>query len=238
MNRGGREGFSALIDPSAPADKPETAQMKVIHKALRREFRLLPDLVAGVAAGDTGRAGRIAGHASLILGMLHEHHESEDELLWPLLRARVPLEESLLQAMEVQHQTVAALVGMIQPDLPAWSRTADLSTRDRLTGHLRQLHTALEEHLALEETAVLPLIHEHLTVPEWLAPQHAAMKKGPSGLAAKLILAGAVLEDATPGEQAWFLSTMPPPARVLWRVFGTRLYSRINSVRGAADAGV
>jgi hemerythrin-like domain-containing protein len=228
-----------LIDPSAPADKPETAQMKVIHKALRREFRLLPALVAGVAAGDTERASEIARHTSLVLAMLHEHHESEDELLWPLLHARVPLEESLIQTMETQHRVVADLVGAIQPDLPAWSRTADVAARDRLTDHLRQLQTALEEHLANEETAVLPLIHEHLTVPEWLAPQHAAMKKGPSGLTAKLILAGVVLEDTTPREQAWFLHAMPPPARVLWRLFGTRLYAaRTSAVRGAADAGV
>ncbi|TDD30194.1 hemerythrin domain-containing protein [Nonomuraea terrae] len=214
-----------LIDPAAPPDKPETAQMKVIHKALRREFRLLPVLASQVAGHDTKRAGELASHATLVLGMLHEHHESEDTLLWPLLRQRVPLEKPLVETMEEQHHVVAELIGALQEDLPAWSRGADTQTRDRLADCLRRLWAALEEHLDLEERAVLPLIHEHLTVPEWLAPQHAALANGPAGLTAKLLLAGVVLEDATEREQAWFLHSMPPPARVLWRLFGKRMYA-------------
>ncbi|SDL98414.1 Hemerythrin HHE cation binding domain-containing protein [Nonomuraea maritima] len=214
-----------LIDPSAPRDKPETAQMKVIHKALRRELSLLPVLLSKVAAGDTGRAGVLAGHALLVLDMLHEHHEGEDALLWPLLRQRVPLEEQLVQTMEAQHEVVADLVEAIRSHLTDWSRAADARLRDRVTDFLLRLEAALEDHLDLEERAVLPLIHEHLTVPEWLAPQHAAMANGPAGLKAKLLLAGVVLEDATEREQAWFLRSMPPPARLMWRLLGRRMYA-------------
>src|SRR4051812_19732567 len=85
------------IDPSAPLDKPETAQMVVIHKVFRREFRLLPVAIASVPDGDTDAARPLAAHTELMLAMLHEHHESEDELIWPLLHARVPMEDELIE---------------------------------------------------------------------------------------------------------------------------------------------
>jgi hypothetical protein len=87
-------------------------------------------------------------------------------------------------------------------------------------------------HLDLEEREVLPLIHDNLTVAEWLAPQHHAMKHGPKGLVDKLLLAGMVLEDTSPGEGAWFLSEMPPPARAIWKLIGKRRYAdHVTKVR-------
>lgn len=222
------------INPEAPADKPETEQMKVIHRALTREFALFPALVAAVPAGDTARARRVAAHVELILGMLHEHHEAEDELLWPVLRARVPLERGLIDTMEAQHHAIAAAIGEVEAALPLWTAAAGADERASLVPHLHDLEKVLAEHLALEESEVLPLIHEHLTVPEWLAPQAHAMKHGPSGLSAKLLLAGAVLEEASPREQAWFLGEMPPPARVMWRLFGARQYA--NHVRAVRES--
>ncbi|WP_436535160.1 hemerythrin domain-containing protein [Actinoplanes sp. HUAS TT8] len=217
------------INPDAPADKPETDQMKVIHRALSREFALFPTLVAAVPPGDTTRARRVGRHVGLILGMLHEHHEAEDELLWPVLRSRVPLEQALVDVMEEQHHVIATAVTAIEALLPGWTATAGADERADLVQKLNDLEKALAEHLSLEESEVLPLIHEHLTVAEWHAPQEHAMAHGPAGLTAKLLLAGAVLEDATPREQSWFLGEMPPPARVMWRLFGARQYA--NHVR-------
>ncbi|MGJ6967871.1 hemerythrin domain-containing protein [Streptosporangium sp. G11] len=224
-----------LIDPNSPADKPEIQQMKVIHRAMRREFARLPELIAAVPAGDIARARLLGAHLALVLGMLHEHHEAEDELLWPILIERVPLEKDLIEVMQRQHDAIARAVGVVEAGLPSWTADASLTARDRLAGALRDLGSALIEHLGLEEGAVLPLIHEHLTVPEWLAPQEHAMKHGPKPLTGKLTLAGMVLEDATPRERAWFLSEMPAPARFLWRVMGARRYeAHVRAVRAGA----
>ncbi|MFJ6074004.1 hemerythrin domain-containing protein [Streptomyces sp. NPDC093065] len=213
-----------LINPDAPADKPEIQQMKVIHRVMRREFAQLPDLVAAVGAGDTARARLLGEHLSLVLDMLHEHHEAEDELLWPVLVQRVPLKKDLIAVMETQHQAIGDAVDAVAARLPAWTAQAGATARDLLAGALRDLGPALTEHLDLEEEEVLPLIHDHLTVPEWLAPQKHAMKHGPRTLTGKLTLAGMVLEDATPRERAWFLGEMPAPARLLWRLRGARRY--------------
>ena len=213
------------IDPNAPADKPETEQMKVIHRALTREFALLPGQVEQVPEGDTARAEVIGAHLTLVLGMLHEHHEAEDELLWPVLHQRVPLENELIDTMESQHHAIAEAIDAVNEAQEVWTRTADAGARGALSTRLRQLEKVLAEHLTLEEEAVLPLIHENLTVAEWLAPQKHAMDNSPGRLTDKLLTAGIVLEGTTPRERAWFMAEMPPPARVLWRLIGARQYA-------------
>jgi len=176
--------------------------MVVIHKALRREFSLMPTLVAAVADGDLSRAATIAEHAQLSLRFLHEHHNSEDRLIWPILQERVPLEERLIELMKRQHQSVDDLIALITPKLVAWSETADTRTRELIAARLTELDIALDEHLVREETDVLPLIHENLSVAEWNASEDEAVKNGPRSLSAKLLLAGMVLEDANPAEHA------------------------------------
>jgi len=224
-----------LINSASPVDKPETEQMVVIHQALRREFTLLPALVAAVSDNDAVRARPIGEHLALVLDMLHGHHEAEDELLWPLLRQRVPLCKELIDVMEQQHQVVADAIHAIQASLPAWTAHGSAADRDRIGAALRGLNAALTEHLDLEEQEILPLLHEHVTVPEWLAPQHHAVEHGPKSLSGRLTIAGLVLEDATPPQRAWFMSVLPPPARVLWRLVGARRYAaHVREVRAVA----
>ena len=215
---------SNLIDATAPKNKPETGQMVVIHKALRREFGLLPGLVAEVPGTDTARARLLARHAGLLLHFLHGHHDSEDRLLWPVLTDRVPSVKQLTAVMEQQHQTVADLIDAIRPELARWS-AGDGTARGRLTGDLTRLHTALSEHLDAEEAEILPLVHEHLTVAEWEAIGEDANQHLPRNPRLGLLLAGMVLEDATPAEQAWFLAELPAPARLMWRLAGRSLYA-------------
>ncbi|HZO70165.1 MAG TPA: hemerythrin domain-containing protein [Kribbellaceae bacterium] len=68
--------------------KPDTQDMVIVHRAFRREFRLMPDLVADVADGNVRRAAVLAGHCRDIATGLQHHHETEDDLLWPVLLAR------------------------------------------------------------------------------------------------------------------------------------------------------
>jgi hemerythrin-like domain-containing protein len=212
------------IDATAPTDKPETAQMIVIHQALRREFSLLPALVDAVDPAENGRSTAIAKHAQLTLDFLHEHHDSEDRLLWPLLRHRAPLKDSLIETMERQHQTVDSLITAITPDLGTWAVTGDPTLQKSISDRLDLLQNALDEHLVQEENSVLPLIHQHITVAEWTTAENAAQDNGPGGLRQKLTLAGMVLEDATPPEQVWFLRIMPTAGRVMWHAVGRRQY--------------
>ncbi|GAA2915646.1 hypothetical protein Acy02nite_92320 [Actinoplanes cyaneus] len=224
--------MAVLLDPNAPADKPQTDEMKVIHKALRREFELLGRVVAAVPAGDLATAATVARHAGLMLGMLHEHHDSEDTYIWPLLHQRDSLDDALIDTVERQHEAIAAAIGRIEPDLRTWSSEAQPAVRDALSARFTALSEALVQHLDLEEERVLPLIHEHLTVAEWKAPQVAAMRNGPKDFTSLMLLAGVVLEGASPAERRWFMREMPPPARLIWRIVGVRMYAaHVRAVR-------
>jgi hemerythrin-like domain-containing protein len=213
------------INPRAPADRPETAQMVVVHKALRRELSLLPRVVSAVAAGDRSRSARIERHARLVLTFLREHHDSEDRLVWPVLRSRAPLTGLLIGTVEAQHRLIADLSVDCQPEFMSWSQTGDPGRRNRIVERLADLERVLLRNLDLEERDVFPAIHEYLSAQEWAELHRQAITQVASGLRPPLMLAGIVLEDATPREGAWFMTMMPWPRRLLWRVLGSRWYA-------------
>jgi hemerythrin-like domain-containing protein len=214
------------IDPRAPAGRPETAQMTVVHKALRRELSLLPGVVGAVAADDRRRSARIARHARLVLTLLREHHDSEDRLLWPVLRSRAPRSDTLIDTVEAQHRIIADLSVGCQPEFASWSHTGDPDQRNRIVEELSELGRALLASLDFEESNMFPAIRQHFSVHEWSELQKQAIDNSASGPRARLILAGVALEDATPLEGAWFMKMMPSPRRLQWHAFGGRWYVR------------
>ena len=81
--------------------------MVVIHRAFRRESRLLGELIAAVPDGDTERAAILGRHLAWYEAGLTNHHHGEDELLWPLLRQRAEVDAEIVARMERQHVQVA-----------------------------------------------------------------------------------------------------------------------------------
>ncbi len=147
---------------------PDTRDMLVVHTSFRREFRLAPGLVRGVAEGDLARSRIVADHLEWLLGMLHHHHEGEDRLIWPLLLERVPAEVApTVHVMESQHADISESTEQVLAALPDWRKTAATGLRDDLAARLDRVRGLLEEHLALEEREVLPLIEKALSRQEW-----------------------------------------------------------------------
>jgi hemerythrin-like domain-containing protein len=209
----------------------EVHDMVVVHRAFRREFRLVPDLLRAVAAGDLRRAAVIADHIRLTLTGLHYHHIGEDDLLWPLLLERASPSADLIARMEAQHGVVDSLITQIEPALARWEVEARPAVGEELATLLERLATALFEHLDEEERAILPLAARHLSQEEWAALGQAGVAKMTT--AQLPIMFGMVIEDATPEERKEMLGDLPLPVRLLLRTWGARTYRRyINRVRG------
>lgn len=106
------------------------------------------------------------------------------------------------------------------------------SPRAALVERLQDHRRVLLEHLCDEETQVLPLVADHLTVEEWDEVGRRGLETIPRS---KVLLAlGAILEEATLEEQRYFLGKVPAPGRVLWRLVGRRQYRRhVAELRGA-----
>jgi hemerythrin-like domain-containing protein len=197
-------------------------EMVMVHRVFRRELRLLPPLIRRVRPNDAVRLAVLADAVDDLLLGLHVHHTGEDELLWPTLLSRVPLEKALISRMHGQHEQVAVHVEAATKLLTQWRGTGDAADGGRLADALDDLAIALGEHLTEEEQHILPLAERHLTEREWaMLGQHglAAM-----GRARALMTLGAILEDATPRERAQFLHTVPRPARIAWYLVGRRRY--------------
>ncbi|MER6789355.1 hemerythrin domain-containing protein [Streptomyces sp. NPDC000658] len=196
--------------------------MVVVHRVFRRESALAPRLVRAVPHGDTTRAAQIAAHLDDYVMGLHHHHAVEDELLWPLLHARVA-DGALVERMEEQHQRIDRTLAVVAEWLPAWLREANHIAREELALALLEHRTVLLEHLDDEEQLVLPLIADHLTVAEWDLVGRRGLEALPKNK--RLLALGAILEDATPPERVYFLGRAPLLGRLLWRTVGRRQYA-------------
>ncbi|MFG2622617.1 hemerythrin domain-containing protein [Streptomyces sp. NPDC048507] len=214
----------------APGPAPGTHEMVVVHRALRREARLLVELVAAVAPGDTARARVLADHFRGYRLGLHRHHRGEDEVLWPLLLARVDLEADLVLRMEAQHERVAATLAAAGRALPAWEGTAGEAERDTLVAVLAEHRAVLLAHVDEEERALLPLAARHVTAYEWAALGEHFMTSTPQSELPLLL--GMVLEDADRSERAALLAVLPRGVRLRWHVVGRPVHlHRTRTVR-------
>ncbi|TFV74421.1 hemerythrin domain-containing protein [Blastococcus sp. CT_GayMR19] len=204
--------------------------MVVVHRAFRREFRLIPELVRAVPAGDTARAAVLAGHARMVLTGLHLHHTGEDVLLWPKLLERCTPDAALVHRMEAQHERVDAAIQKLGPALTRWEAEARPAVTEEVGAGFDELRTALLEHLDDEEREILPLAARHITQAEWnQLGEHGQKEMRMKDLP---ILFGAVFEEATPEERAEMLGVVPAPVRFLLRTVFARRYERyIRRVR-------
>ncbi|MCM3924099.1 hemerythrin domain-containing protein [Frankia sp. AiPs1] len=217
--------------PDTEMERPNTQEMAIIHRAFRRESRLLAELTARVPAGDTARARVLAGYFRWYQSGLGVHHHGEDELVWPLLLARLDLGADVVLRMEAQHEKVAASLARAQTALVAWEAGADRSDRDALVEALVEHRAVLTEHLDDEETHLLPLAAAYLSVPEWAAQGEHFLANTPKN--ALVTLLGAVLEDVQPAERKAFLAGLPRPARIIWFTVGRILYAaHVRRIRG------
>lgn len=164
---------------TTPETKPaDSRDMVGAHDMFRLHFGALPDLVAGVAAGDTTRAKVVAEHASLLSALLHGHHASEDAHVWPKLHERCPEEiQPLVDVMESQQARIDTGLQTLEATARAWAQSADPADRDATVRAARDLDPSLREHLQLEEAKVLRLIDTYLTDAEWKETVAAAAGK-------------------------------------------------------------
>lgn len=207
-----------------PDNLCDTNDMVIVHRVFRREFRLLPAMIAAVPASDTRRSGVVAAHAAEIVGALHHHHQGEDDLLWPRLHERAIFSNDLVTRMEQQHQHLGEILNQIDVVLPIWRQTADTASARQLAELFAAGSETLDEHLAEEERLILPVVAQHISQAEW-------DELGERGMASirkarRLVFLGYILEDASPNERTEFLKKLPPPARLAYKTIGKRKYKK------------
>jgi hemerythrin-like domain-containing protein len=155
---------SVTDDRSQRFDRRE---MLIVHDVFRREFALMPGLIAAVAPGDRERAELVGDHIDQLIRLLHHHHHGEDAYVWPLLVDRCADSLAALGLMPQQHEQLAVHLDAVDAALAAWRGDATIATSRRLVVALDRMLPSLQRHLDDEERYVVPLMEQHITAAEW-----------------------------------------------------------------------
>ena len=177
--------------------------MYLAHHAFRRDLANF-----AVAARETPLDARdvwraLAVRWELFSGILHHHHTTEDDVLWPQLLDIVDAAgdtegRATLEAMEAEHALIDPLLASCAAGFAAMARTPDAETRDRLAGTAQAARDTLSAHMGHEESEALPLVQRLLSAEGWERVEKAAG----SGRSVKdlMFLVPWVADGLTPGQ--------------------------------------
>ncbi|MER5532725.1 hemerythrin domain-containing protein [Streptomyces mirabilis] len=199
----------------AAAGTVDLTVMYAAHDAFRRDLERLGD----AAADGTAFTPQVRAGWDNFRHQLHIHHTAEDSDLWPRVERKVagrPRDAALLAEMEAEH-------ALLDPQLTA----VDAALKDRSTelpALVRRLASTLDDHLAHEEESALPLIREVLTPADWGAFTGRIRKT--QGVRGAALFVPWIVDGAPPADRARFLGALPPPVRVLNKLFWEAGYRR------------
>jgi hypothetical protein len=189
----------------------DMSMMFAMHDALRRELVQVAR-IADRRDDSPGKLLRAALGWELFKKFLLAHHQSEDDALWPPLRARVAGHSgqvALVDALEAEHSVIEPLLTAI-----------DAAAADPDHGYQRfgdivdELAAKLTAHLAHEETDGLALIDASLTPAEW---QHFAQNQTERLRGDAPRYMPWLLNGASPQMLDVILGKFPPPLLAAYR---------------------
>ena len=156
--------------------------IRLAHRAMRADLHRLTALARDVAAGRVprtpGRAAAIAGYVALTCDSIHHHHESEDDLLWPVLAASAGSHVDLAELSD-DHAALDPKLDRIRAAARALAaRPGSEDAAGELARGLAELRDLLDEHIEEEEKAIFPVIERYVSVRDWKAVEKGVRSSG------------------------------------------------------------
>jgi hypothetical protein len=216
------------------------AYQRVLHQLVRRELRLLSELVAWAPADEGERILALTRHGELIGRILLHHHAVEREAVWPALLGAVPAGHAGEVRSAVAQWTArcAGIDHMLRNVVTAgrqWQVTRTAQARDSFATACGAVAVAVETQTTDEESDLLPLLDRWLHADDWAVIARSSRCRL-SGREQILVL-GLALEDSSAGDRARLLGGLSPSARMAWRLHGRRSYrAAVVKLRGAPPA--
>ena len=205
-------------------DPIDVRDMAIVHQTFRRVYDESARLVRANPTPSAGRVTFLADHIDFGVGMLHHHHESEDELLYPVLIAKVPEQAAHTEDVEHEHQVVAGAIDAVSAACAAWRAAASTETGEALAASLDSLNAQLQPHLDDEERDIVPLAAVTLTQDEWEAVGEHSRAQIPRDKMA--IAFGMLLEPLDEADRAHMKSMLPAPVRLLYPLLIQRPWTK------------
>jgi hemerythrin-like domain-containing protein len=202
----------------------DVREMYMAHNMFRREFGLLPALIAGVDAADVARVRIVAEHFALIHAGLHHHHSAEDMHLWPALSRAGEKAAPVAALMESQHRGMDKVLTEITTGLQSWQETADKAQGTAQAASAERLRQLLTEHLVAEEEQALPLMTRYVTAAEW----SQMLTESVAGIPADelVLLLGLMIYEGDPEVVNATIENTPPAVRPVIGGLATEAFAR------------
>ena len=211
-------------DDQAEARGCDVADLAVFHGFLLTLFDDAQRWVAEASGAPPRHVARMARHLDRVLAILHDHHHGEDLVLWDRLTGRAPACVLHVDVMRRQHESIAAHAETVAAEVERWRQTSSESDRERVATSLQALVSELREHLGQEERVIAPVAAIELTQAEWDELADHGRRAVPRERL--LLQLGLMLDALSPDDAAHLLISLPAPIRVMWAVFGVRVYRR------------
>ena len=139
-----------------------------------------------------------------IVTLIHDHHWSEDDVMYPFLATRVPTFEHDAVQLEPDHVNLDAAMARITAGLRLLARTATptirYDTQQRLQDDARAFNDILIDHLDREEAIIVPSFESTISPAEQRTLERAESKLStyrPIRMAVPWVLANTTADEAT-----------------------------------------
>ncbi len=198
-----------------------------IHAAVRRDLDRLERALRRVEDGDRARVAQLARAWDNLHDQLVEHHEKEDELVWPALQG-LGVDAALLGEMENEHADMRAALEATDERIRALEASGTRSDAVAAADSIVAAREVVERHLSHEEQELEPRMLELQETPEWKAVEKQLRAGGPvrGGWMFAWLLDGASTEVS-----GYLRSRIPAPVLLLLsRGFGVGYQRRIAPV--------
>ncbi|MXG89226.1 hemerythrin domain-containing protein [Nocardioides flavescens] len=217
---------------AAPDGPCDMTGMFVMHHAFRRDLPRFTAAARSTPLDDAATWSALRRRWDDFARELHHHHTKEDEAIWPLLLERVDAAgdheaHAVLTDMEAEHSAIDPLLAQVEQSLADLTSTRPQTEhRDSLARAFAGLTELLDQHLAHEERAAIPVIQERISAEEWAHLEKTALRA--SGTPKQMMFLLAWAAEGMPDEVlARLLGGAPLPVRVLLKL-GRRGYARSN----------
>lgn len=196
--------------------RPDLTLYRVVHRGMQGDAARLAHAVATLEPGDHRRVAAFGRWYRGYVGELHDHHEIEDDIIFPVVAHKVPSFTDATARIDREHALLAELLDRTDAALTAladgdsWGRAAVEANTS--TAALRDL---LDRHLGFEDDEILPLIEQVFTSAEYAElEEQAGGKATPRQL---LFTIPWAIDWATDAEREHAFATTPTVFKLLWR---------------------
>ncbi len=163
-----RHSRSSSDRPAPARGVRAAAYERVLHQLVRRELRMLAELVTWADPADAEHTSALTRHADLVGRVLLHHHAVERDLLWPALLRALPEDSRSAARARVDDWTarcarVDAELRDVATAARQWAVAGTAAARDAFALACLDVADAVDAQVDEEEAQLLPLLAAHLS---------------------------------------------------------------------------